>query len=162
MPDNRAEPRETGATAPAPSYVGLSYLPPVTPVTTGNGVELDPPSPVTEPVTTGNRDDEIAPELDWANAWTLCLRCAWWGRRVDWPEHECSRTPDGEESSQRVTVAPAGSRYSLPWPDRLDSGERHVGPFSPCASCSSWSWVRYGATVLCLACARQRERGASA
>jgi len=51
------------------------------------------------------------------------------------------------------------SPYSYPWPDALPGlGPRHIGPFGPCAECSSSSWVRFGALVLCLACVKRRER----
>jgi hypothetical protein len=50
-------------------------------------------------------------------------------------------------------------RYASPWPDEIPGlGLRAVGPFDACAGCEGWSWVRYGATVLCLACADRAEK----
>jgi hypothetical protein len=58
--------------------------------------------------------------------------------------------------------APATTRtggYAYPWPDGLQGlGPRLMGPFDRCADCGSGSWARYGAIVLCLRCALQRER----
>lgn len=46
--------------------------------------------------------------------------------------------------------------WSYPWPDALPGiGTRTVGPFDTCEECAVWSWVRYGVTVFCLACARR-------
>lgn len=60
-------------------------------------------------------------------------------------------------------TAPPPSRtrqgaYSYPWPDALPGlGQRTVGPFARCSQCrAQHSWVRYGARVLCLACACRR------
>jgi hypothetical protein len=62
-----------------------------------------------------------------------------------------------DTESQRVTVAPAGPRYFHPWPDALPGlGCRTIGPFDECHDCATWSWVRYGTTVLCVGCARKR------
>ena len=46
--------------------------------------------------------------------------------------------------------------YAHPWPDAVERlGPRRVGPFAACeGSCGRWSWVRYGAAVLCLPCVR--------
>jgi hypothetical protein len=44
--------------------------------------------------------------------------------------------------------------YAFPWPDSLPGlGSRIVGPFDRCA-CGAGSWVRYGAVVVCLPCAK--------
>lgn len=47
--------------------------------------------------------------------------------------------------------------YAYPWPDTLPGlGRRTVGPFALCSRCGAeHSWVRYGAVVLCLRCARR-------
>jgi hypothetical protein len=58
-----------------------------------------------------------------------------------------------------LTAPTLPPRYFHPWPDALSGlGRRTVGPFEACADCERWSWARYGDVVLCLACARQRER----
>lgn len=51
--------------------------------------------------------------------------------------------------------------YSYPWPDSLPGlGRRTVGPFARCSACAAeHSWVRYGALVVCLRCARARDKG---
>ena len=48
------------------------------------------------------------------------------------------------------------SSYAHPWPDAIERlGPRRVDAFAPCeGSCGRWSWVRYGAAVLCLSCVR--------
>lgn len=47
--------------------------------------------------------------------------------------------------------------YAFPWPDELSGlGRRRVLPFDLCVSCGAGSWVAYGATPLCLGCARRR------
>jgi hypothetical protein len=50
---------------------------------------------------------------------------------------------------------PNAPTYAHPWPDALARlGHRRVDAFAPCeGSCGAWSWVRYGAAVLCLPCA---------
>jgi hypothetical protein len=102
IPGNSAE-----ETPPTPSYVGLSYLPPVIPVTDGSGAEIDSAPPVTASVTTGNKGDEfprLHPELDWANAMSLCLRCGWWGRRVGYAAHRATDHPDTDDGSTAVVL----------------------------------------------------------
>ena len=52
-------------------------------------------------------------------------------------------------------VPPPPRDYCHPWPDALPGlGLRSIGPFDCCSSCERWSWVRYGAVVLCLSCAK--------
>lgn len=51
------------------------------------------------------------------------------------------------------TADQQGSRAFL-WPDWLPLlGPRRVASFSPCCRCGRGSWVVYGETALCLACA---------
>ena len=58
--------------------------------------------------------------------------------------------PHTSDTSGKVAQA-----YSYPWPDAVEGlGSIRVGPFDRCDRCGLGSWVRYGATVLCLACAR--------
>src|SRR5262249_43137902 len=48
--------------------------------------------------------------------------------------------------------------YAHPWPNALpELGARTIGPFELCSRCTAWSWVRYGAVVLCLQCAKAAE-----
>jgi pyochelin synthetase len=52
--------------------------------------------------------------------------------------------------------------YAFPWPDAVPGyGARLVGPFDLCR-CGTGSWVRYGDTPLCLACACGGAPGARA
>jgi hypothetical protein len=45
-----------------------------------------------------------------------------------------------------------------PWPDHLPLlGGRRVTAFAPCSGCGEGSWVQYGETALCLACALKAE-----
>jgi len=67
--------------------------------------------------------------------------------------------PQGQDDAIPYTTGkvPSAPAYAHPWPDALPGlGRRSVGPFDPCSSsgCERWSWVRYGAVVLCLACAK--------
>ncbi len=72
--------------------------------------------------------------------------------------------PDGASpcTSEKVPPSPPPVRpacYAGPWPDALPGlGCRSVDFFEPCADCwgTRWSWVRYGATILCLICALRR------
>ena len=42
------------------------------------------------------------------------------------------------------------------WPEYLeDLGPLQVGDFAECSRCGRGSWVRYGATILCLACTQR-------
>jgi hypothetical protein len=48
--------------------------------------------------------------------------------------------------------------FAYPWPDDVPGlGPRRVGPFEVC-NCGRWSWVRYGARVVCLDCVRRHRR----
>jgi hypothetical protein len=48
--------------------------------------------------------------------------------------------------------------YAWPWPDTIEGlGHLHVDFYAKCSDCPAWSWVRYGSTVLCLACAKRRR-----
>lgn len=59
------------------------------------------------------------------------------------------------DHAPRTTVDAVG-----PWPDALpDLGRRAVGAFESCGDCGRGSWARFGAVVLCLVCARNRQRG---
>jgi hypothetical protein len=52
---------------------------------------------------------------------------------------------------------PGVMSWRYPWPSAIAGlGQHHVGPLDLCADCSCGSWVRYGATVLCFACAKAR------
>lgn len=66
----------------------------------------------------------------------------------------------GVETADRpLGVSPRiqGSRAFL-WPDWLPLlGPRRVASFSPCCRCGRGSWVVYGETALCLACALTAE-----
>ena len=60
-------------------------------------------------------------------------------------------------SALAVPGAPRRPSYAFPWPDAVPGlGARTVGPYDPCANCARGSWVRYGADVLCCACAVAR------
>lgn len=51
--------------------------------------------------------------------------------------------------------------YAYPWPDAIIGlGRRRVDAYAPCEGpCQGWSWVRYGAAVLCLECATRAIGG---
>jgi hypothetical protein len=60
-------------------------------------------------------------------------------------------TPKGD------SVRFLASDYMFPWPDAVPGlGARSVWPFTSCSSCHTWTWVAYGDTPLCLACAKKR------
>ncbi len=45
--------------------------------------------------------------------------------------------------------------YAFPWPDTVPGlGTRKVVPFDLCSACQAGTWVGYGETRLCLACAQ--------
>jgi hypothetical protein len=77
------------------------------------------------------------------------------GRDVAIP-YSVSKVPEAP-ATPPAKVEPLS--YSFPWPDEVEGlGRLHIGPFDRCAKCGAGSWVRYGATVLCIGCARPAPR----
>ena len=48
----------------------------------------------------------------------------------------------------------------FPWPQMVNGHPLTLGPFSPCATCGTGSWARYGDVVTCLSCANASARRA--
>jgi hypothetical protein len=80
------------------------------------------------------------------------------------PMPEKPVTPVATGGTPRPTVAkhrPRGA-YGYPWPDAIPAlGDRHVRPFDLCSNCQAGTWVAYGDTPLCLACAQEKIRDLS-
>ena len=72
-------------------------------------------------------------------------------RSSDRTRHDASPGPMRQPPARPASSPPV---YAHPWPDALPSlGRRTVGALDTCA-CGASSWVRYGARVFCLPCAR--------
>jgi pyochelin synthetase len=56
---------------------------------------LTAPPPAPPPAGDDDAFPRLFPDLDWANAMTLCLTCGWWGHRPDYPAHKAAEHPDG-------------------------------------------------------------------
>lgn len=91
-----------------------------------------------------------------------------------------TRLAVAEPTAMRRPAASVPASYAYPFPDVLPLGPRRVVPFTPCADCQiqpppdrtvkigpytvtvpgdRGTWVAYGSTPLCLACARRRVAG---
>src|SRR5437762_11911278 len=83
------------------------------------------------------------------------------------PISENPVTPVATGNTPRPTGAkrrprPRRVTYGYPWPDAIpELGQRHVHEFDLCTDCHMGTWIVYGDTPLCLACAQAKIQDAS-